>query len=95
METCASNIKAQNKLYNSTRCFCYTFQIKIAIEPGAFHYTFWCHDQLLNFGKDISQDNFGRHFRNSQDKQNSHQGKDNSTQTKLVWVVVSDIKLRF
>ena len=33
-----SNIKAQNKLYNSTRCFCHTFQIKIAIEPGAFHY---------------------------------------------------------
>ena len=71
--------------------FVITFQIKIAIEPGAFHYTFWCHDQLLNFGKDISQDNFGRNFRNSQDKQNSHQGKDNSTQTKLVWVVVSDI----
>ena len=42
LETCASNIKAQNKLYNSTRCFgfCYTFQIKIAIEPGAFHYTY-------------------------------------------------------
>ena len=50
----------------------------MAIEPGAFHYTFWCHDQLLNFGKDISQDNFGRN------------SKDNSTQTKLVWVVVSD-----
>ena len=38
LDICASNIKAQNKLYNSTRCFCYTFQIKIAIEPGAFHY---------------------------------------------------------
>ena len=49
LETCASNIKAQNKLYKLYKIFwlLFTFQIKIAIEPGAFHYTFWCHDQLL------------------------------------------------
>ena len=77
LETCASNIKAQNKLYKLYKIFwlLFPFQIKIAIEPGAFHYTFWCHDQLLNLGKDNSKEG------NSQD---------NSTQTKLVWVTVSD-----
>ena len=39
LETCASNIRALNKLYYSTRYFCYNFQSKIAIEPGAFHYS--------------------------------------------------------
>ena len=40
LETCASNIKAQNKLYKLYKIFwlLFTFQIKIAIEPGAFHY---------------------------------------------------------
>ena len=38
LDSCAGNIRALNKLYNSTRYFCYHFQIKIAIEPEAFHY---------------------------------------------------------
>ena len=38
LDSCAGNIRTLNKLYNSTRYFCYHFQIKIAIEPGAFHY---------------------------------------------------------
>ena len=82
LETCASNVKAQNKLYNSTRYFCYTFQIKIAIEPGAFHYTFWCHDQLLNL-EGISG--------NSQNKRKGH--FTGQLKLKLNWfgVVVSDI----
>ena len=36
--SCASNIRALTKLYNSTRYFCYNFQSKIAIEPGTFDY---------------------------------------------------------
>ena len=40
LDICANNIKAQNKLYKLYKIFwlLFPFQIKIAIEPGAFHY---------------------------------------------------------
>ena len=81
LDICASNIKAQNKLYNSTRCFCYTFQIKIAIELGAFHYTFWCHDQLLKFGNKTL----------TKERRKGHSTGQLNSNLNWFWVVVSDI----